>query len=123
MTIIADFMVAAGGFAAAFYCYLLAGRLRKFTALESGIGSAIAVLSVQVDEMTAALAQAKLSADTSSAALETKVLRAEAAANRLEVILASLRDIEETMDYDIETGRSARFIRRRPQRSSLRVAE
>lgn len=123
MTIIADFMVAAGGFAAAYYCYLLARRLRKFTALESGIGSAIAVLSVQVDEMTAALAQAKTSADTSSEALETKVLRAEAAANRLEVILAALRDIEETAEQDMEPGRSARFIRRRPHRSNLRVAE
>lgn len=79
MNLIADFLLAAGAFATALYCYVLARRLKRFTTLETGMGGAIAVLSAQVDDMTKALEKAKNSAATSSSALDDQVRRAEAA--------------------------------------------
>lgn len=126
MTLIADFLLAAGAFATALYCFVLARRLKRFTTLETGMGGAIAVLSAQVDDMTRALDKARSSASSSSTALDEQVRRAEAAAARLELMLASLHDLpaEETITEDPENEeRRLRFVRRRPDRAGLRAAE
>ncbi len=125
MNLIADFLLAAGAFATALYCFVLARRLKRFTTLETGMGGAIAVLSAQVDDMTKALESARTSATTSSSALEDQVRRAEAASARLELMLASLHDLPETPEQEPAEGeeRRLRFVRRRPERSALRVAE
>lgn len=126
MSLIADFLLAAGAFATALYCMVLARRLKRFTTLETGMGGAIAVLSAQVDDMTKALERARGSAQTSSVALEDQVRRAEAAAARLDLILASLHDLPqepEAHDDSAAEDRRLRFVRRRPDRSGLRVAE
>jgi hypothetical protein len=89
------------------------------------MGGAIAVLSAQVDDMTKALEKAKNSATTSSSALEDQVRRAEAASARLELMLASLHDLPEA-EAPLEAEgdeRRLRFVRRRPERGALRVAE
>jgi hypothetical protein len=75
MSLIADILMAAGSFGAAIYCYILSGRLKKFTTLENGMGSAIAVLSAQVDDMTRALEQAR-GAATGSAEGRRRATRA-----------------------------------------------
>lgn len=86
MDLIADVFLGAGALGAALYCYVLASRLRKFTTLENGMGSAIAVLSTQVDEMTRALEAARGAATGSASRLEELTLRAEIAAQKLEVL-------------------------------------
>lgn len=93
MDVIADIVLAAGAFGAAFYCWILGRRLRAFSRLDSGMGGAIAVLSQQVDDMTRTLAQARDTAGASADRLEERVARAEAAARRLELLLASLHDL------------------------------
>jgi hypothetical protein len=128
MNLISDFLLGAGAIAAAFYCMILARRLKRFTALETGMGGAIAVLSAQVDDMTKALEKARASASASSSGLEDQVRRAEAAAARLDLILASMHDLPEEApalreDADAEERR-LRFVRRRSERGpSLRAAE
>lgn len=118
MAVFADFLVAFGGFCAALYCYLLSQRLKRFTALESGMGSAIAVLSAQVDDMTFALSNAKTASERSAAELGDQVQRAEAAASRIEVLLASLHDLPGTSPDapDMLNERKVRFVRRRTER-------
>lgn len=124
MNLIADFLLAAGAFCTAIYCLVLSRRLRRFTALETGMGGAIAVLSAQVDDMTKALERARGSAQTSSSALDDQVRRAEAAAARLDLILASLHDLpEQPVAHDDDDNRRLRFVRRRPERVGLRAAE
>lgn len=118
MTLIADMLMAAGAFGAALYCYVLAQRLRRFATLESGMGGAIAVLSAQVDDMTKALERARVAATGSAATLEALTSRAEAAAARLELLLASLHDMPETRrdqrpEAEQEAERRLRFVRRR----------
>ena len=110
MNLIADALLAAGAFGAALYCYILQRRLQRFTALESGMGGAIAVLSAQVDDMTRALQAAQATAGQSSATLEAQVARAEAAAARLDLMLAALHDLPDS------GGSHIRVLRRRSPR-------
>lgn len=109
--LIADILLAAGAFAAAAYCHVLSGRLKRFNALESGMGGAIAVLSAQVDEMTRALEQARGAAHSSADGLTALVTRAEAAASRIDLLLASMHDLPDPAEDD--GPRRLRFSRRR----------
>ncbi len=133
MTLIADILMALGSFGAAIYCFVLSNRLKKFTTLESGMGSAIAVLSAQVDDMTRALDKARGAATGSAASLEGLTTRAEAVAARIEILLASMHDLPEpgaaprppvqAEEEDEEGERKLRFVRRRAGRSALEAAE
>lgn len=95
MGLIADILLAAGAMAAAFYCYVLSRRLRRFADLDKGVGGAIAVLSVQVDDLTRTLKSAEAAAGRSADMLAHESARAEAAAKRLELLIASLHDLPE----------------------------
>ena len=127
MELIADVLMAAGAFGAAVYCYVLAGRLKRFSTLETGMGGAIAVLSAQVDDMTRALDKARGAANGSTSSLEAQTLRAEAVASRLELLLAAMHDLPETektpSTEPAMEERKLRFVRRRPARSDLEAAE
>jgi hypothetical protein len=125
MDLIADVLLTAGAFGAGLYCYILALRLKKFTTLETGMGGAIAVLSAQVDDMTRALEAARSSATGSVSSLEVLAERAEAAARRLELLLASLHDLPqpEADDAETEAEKKLRFVRRRPVRDYAEAAE
>jgi len=131
MTVIADILLVAGAFGAAIYCYVLAGRLKKFTTLETGMGGAIAVLSAQVDDMTRALEKARLAAIGSADGLVALTARAESAAARLEILVASLHDLPQSpatphpdpAAEPAEDERRVRFVRRRGQTTDLEAAE
>lgn len=123
MNLISDVLLSAGAFGAAIYCYVLSARLKKLTALESGMGGAIAVLSVQVDDMTKALHKAGGAATGSAASLDGLATRAEAAAARIELLLAAMYDLPDPANppqgappVSGETERKLRFVRRKPAR-------
>lgn len=96
MEFIADILLITSACAAAVYCVVLSRRLRRFTDLEKGVGGAIAVLSVQVDDMTKTVKTAQVAAVGSKDSLDKLTIRAESAARRLELLVASLHDIPET---------------------------
>lgn len=126
MELIADVLMSAGAFGAAIYCYVLAGRLKKFSTLESGMGGAIAVLSAQVDDMTRALEKARGAANGSASSLEGMTARAEAVAARLELLVAAMHDLPdppERADPEPEADRRLRFVRRRVARAEMEAAE
>ncbi|MBC7736340.1 MAG: hypothetical protein H7245_03740 [Candidatus Saccharibacteria bacterium] len=130
MTLISDILLSAGAFGAAIYCFVLSARLKKFTTLENGMGSAIAVLSAQVDDMTKALDRARGAAITSAAGLEGLTGRAEQVAARIEILLASMHDLPDPAqdrpaigEEDDDTDKKLRFVRRRPQRTTMEAAE
>ena len=132
MNLISDILMSCGAFAAAIYCYVLSARLKKFTALESGMGGAIAVLSAQVDDMTRALDRANGAATGSAAGLEGLTLRAEVVAERVELLLASMHDLPEPgpqphqpamAEPEEDSASRLRFVRRRTARSDLEAAE
>ena len=139
MNLIADILMSFGAFGAAIYCFVLSLRLKKFTSLESGMGSAIAVLSAQVDDMTKALDRARTAATGSVSSLDGLTTRAEVVAARIELLLASMHDLPEpgqshapgradpanpaSEDRDEDGVRKLRFVRRRSARPSLEAAE
>lgn len=97
MALISDVLLIAGALGAALYCFVLAKRLRRFTDLEKGVGGAVAVLSAQVDDMTKALDAAQSSAAQTSGTLDGLTSRAEDAARRLELLVASLHDLPDAV--------------------------
>ena len=121
MTMIADVLLAAGAFGAAFYCYVLAGRLRRFTTLETGMGGAIAVLSAQVDDMTRLLEQARTAATGSASTLQDLTRRAEDVSARLELLVAALHDLPDAAPsgepLPPDDDRRLRFVRRKSARA------
>jgi hypothetical protein len=131
MELIADILLVAGSFEAAVYCYVLSNRLKRFTTLETGMGGAIAVLSAQVDDMTAALEKARGAANGSAEGLEALTARGEAVARRLELLVASLHDLPDPKVASPSTqlvsppdeDRRLRFVRRRVQREDMEAAE
>ena len=93
MTLIADILLAAGAFGAAFYCFILSRRLKRFNNLENGMGGAVAVLSAQVDDLERTLAAARTSATQSVEGLERLADRAEDVRRQLEIQIASVHDL------------------------------
>lgn len=95
MDLISDILLAAAALGAMVYCFILSRRLTQLNDLDKGMGGAIAVLSVQVDDMTKALTKAQNSAAQSRSDLIVLTERSEKAAQRLELILASMHDFPE----------------------------
>ncbi len=93
MELVADILLIGGALAATAYCIVLSRRLRRFTDLEKGVGGAIAMLSVQVDDMTRTLEVAQASARESAQSLGDLTGKAEAAARRLELLVAAMHDL------------------------------
>lgn len=95
MGFLSDLLLAAGAFGAAAFCLVLSRRLRALTALDSGLGAAIAVLSAQVDDLTRTLRAAQEAAQGATGRLTQGTERAEAASRRLELLVAALHDLPE----------------------------
>lgn len=95
MAIIADIFLAAGAIAAGFYCAVLSRRLRRFTDLEQGVGGAIAILAVQVDDLSKALKTAEAASAASARQLSSQTESAVQVAKRLELLMASMHDLPE----------------------------
>ncbi len=110
MELIADILLGAGAIGAGVYCLVLSRRLKALNGLEGGMGGAIAVLSAQVDDMTRALQAAQGAAGDSTRVLGETTGRAERAAARLELMLATLHDLP---DEGGAAPRRTRVMRRR----------
>lgn len=91
MQIYIDIFIAGAAIIAAAYCLLLSRRLRMLTRLDGDIGTAIAVMSQQVDALTKALEQAAQSSTRAEASLGLTIARAETATRNLELLLAANR--------------------------------
>ncbi|QYX57084.1 hypothetical protein K1T73_01315 [Roseovarius sp. SCSIO 43702] len=119
METIADILLVAGALGAGFYCFILARRLSRFNDLESGMGGAVAVLSAQVDDLTRTLQAAQGTASASTESLEALTDRAEGVAKRLELMVASMHDLqEETPPSPPETSPVGPIFRRRDERGA-----
>lgn len=114
MAFIADIFLVAGALGAGLYCHVLSRRLRRFTDLEKGVGGAVAVLSVQVDDLSKALLNAQATATSSVENLADVNVRAEASARKLELLIASMHDVPEAVAAPVVKAPAASpfFVRR-----------
>lgn len=118
MAFIADILLVAGALGAGLYCHVLSRRLRRFTDLEKGVGGAVAVLSAQVDDLGRTLKRSQDAARSSVETLSGVSDRAEAAARRLELLVASLHDLPAPQEPKSQTNP---FFVRRPNNSEGRL--
>jgi outer membrane murein-binding lipoprotein Lpp len=89
MEYISDILLGAGALAAAFYCVILSRKLNRLSGLDQELGTAIAMLSQQVDEMTSVLKSAQTAADGARGELAQMTERAE-------TVAAQLKDVTHT---------------------------
>lgn len=89
MEMIADGLLIAGALTAAFYCWILSSRVKGLTDLDDGLGSAIAALGRQVDELQAALRAVKEDNASAKTQLSDATLKAEDVSNRLNLLITS----------------------------------
>ncbi len=92
MEFIADALLIAGAAGAIIYCRVLANRLSALKDLDSGLGATITALSRQVDELRKSLDSAKTVSGDQMRVVSQLTARAEMAAGRLELLLASLHE-------------------------------
>ncbi|WP_051153775.1 DUF6468 domain-containing protein [Litoreibacter arenae] len=113
MDFLADILLGFGAIAAAIYCFVLSRKLSKLRGLDQELGSAIAVLSRQVDEMTRILSLARETAGDAASELQEKTDTATSVADRLEFMIAALQDVtdlervaDERFEEEVENSRS-----------------
>lgn len=92
MELIADGLLVAGALVAAMYCWILSRRLSALRNLDKGLGGAIAGLSARVEQTRASLADTKASTTGLTRELADLTARAEIAAGRLELLLATVHE-------------------------------
>ncbi len=89
MNTLADILLIAGALATAFYCFILARRLRAFGDVKKGLGGAIFTLSKQVDDLIIAVNAAQTAARQSGSELSSIVDDAAKASRKLELLLTT----------------------------------
>ncbi|MEM7615892.1 MAG: hypothetical protein AAF245_12640 [Pseudomonadota bacterium] len=95
MELIADGLLIAAAGVSALYCYILSRRLTALRSMDQGLGGAIAGLSARVEQTKASLADTKATTSGLSRELSSVTARAEIAAGRLELLLATLHEQSE----------------------------
>ncbi|KPQ17985.1 MAG: Protein of unknown function (DUF1664) [Rhodobacteraceae bacterium HLUCCO18] len=96
MSYAADLLLVTASLGAAAYCMVLSRRLTRLGSFDKGIGNAIAILSAQVDEMKAALDEAKAGSDGAGQHLNDLVRQAQDISAELEMMIAACHDFAET---------------------------
>ncbi len=91
----ADLMVILASLGAMAYCMVLSRRLSRLTSFDKGLGSAIAVMSSQVEEMKSALREAKAGSDGAGKQLNDLVHQAREISSELEMMIAACHDFAE----------------------------
>jgi len=92
MGLIADVLLIAGALGAAFYCLILARRIKSLSRLDKGLGGAISALSAQVEDLRASVKTATQATGASMKDLMEVTGRAEIAAGRLELLLSTVHE-------------------------------
>lgn len=93
MEFLSDILLATAAIGAAIFCLVLSRRLRALTTLDNGLGSAVVILSSQVDDLARTLKSAQDTARKSAEKLDAQTRRAESACRQIELLMASLHDL------------------------------
>lgn len=127
--LISDLLLLAATLGMAVWCQVLTKRLKAFDSLDTGLGDTIESLSLQVDDLKASLAATTERTDDRDARLRAVNTAADDRIGRMEMLLASLEDLEADANSDarfreadrsdekksLEQGPTIRFGRGRVQ--------
>lgn len=117
MELLADALLLLGALAAALYCWVLSKRVKGLNSMDSGLGTAIASLSTQVNEMQSTLKAARSETGSSAAELSELVERAEKATENLKLMLATVQ--EDTRPRKVPASRARKSQPKRKTQSSV----
>lgn len=92
MALVTDIVLFLAALGVAAYCRVIAVRLRRLGDTDKGLGGAIATLSAQAEDLRAALLEAQEATNRQSDQMAIRTRRAEAAADRLEILLAAMHE-------------------------------
>lgn len=107
---ISDILLLGATCGMAVWCRMLGKRLRAFNDLDTGLGGAIATLTRQVDDLEASLGRATAQSQDRGTSLQAMNAQADDRIGRMEMLLASLDDMEaEAADRVLETAPPDRF--------------
>ncbi|MEO0859491.1 MAG: hypothetical protein AAFY65_02675 [Pseudomonadota bacterium] len=98
LSLISDIFLVAATLGLAGYCMVLSRKLKAFNDVDTGVGGAIATLSMQVDRLEQSLKEAEADAEDRQGKLTQALAAADDRIGKLDVLLASLDDVE--TDYD-----------------------
>ncbi len=94
MDLIMNGLLVAATLFAGIYCWVLSGRVRRLSSLESGLGGAIVTLTRQIELARTTLDEARAASRESRHDLSALVARADAAAAHLRLHLAAVEHAE-----------------------------
>ena len=92
MEFLADGLLIVGSLTIAIYCFVLSRRLNALRDMDSGVGKAIGELSDQVARTRASLRETRDQTEAIVSDLNGLTARAEIAAGRLELLLATVHE-------------------------------
>jgi hypothetical protein len=120
----ADILLMTASLGAAAYCMILSRLLRKLGSFDKGIGSAIAVMSAQVEEMKTALGEAKAGSDGAGRHLNDLVQQAREISSELEMMIAACHDFAETaIEVQSNAARGPEAAERAGERATTRQSD
>ncbi len=96
INMIADAFLILGCFGTSIYCWILSKKIRPLNQFDTGLGGAIAVLSVQVDDLQKTLKNTQTTATEAGEELKTLLTEANDVASRLDLLLIGVDDLVET---------------------------
>ncbi|MEM6623707.1 MAG: hypothetical protein AAF674_15870 [Pseudomonadota bacterium] len=91
MSLIADGLLIATCLTAAIYCYVLGGRLKRFSSTEEGVGKQVRDLNLALEETRAALKEAQSGAAATADALSAEMARAKKLSAELQAVAADMQ--------------------------------
>jgi hypothetical protein len=132
MQIYIDLILGISSLIAAAYCLMLSKRLKALTRLDSELGTAIAIMSEQVETLTKVLRTASQSSTAAETTLTTTIARAEIITRNLELIISTQRalsnndtyqnDLTEKINHrDTINANSTRVVRTSDARRGQRI--
>lgn len=107
MQIIVDFMLLAASAAAAIYCFVLSGKLKKLNDVRTGLGASIATMSATLDETRRMLAESKCVQREAEENLKTLVKDATRTAEELSELVETILEAADLAAEQIATSRDA----------------
>lgn len=111
--LISDVLLLAATGGMALWCRILTRRLKAFNNLDTGLGGTIATLTLQVDDLKDSLAAVTAQSQDRGAVIEAANQQADDRIGRMEMLLASLEDLEaEATDrlLEEETAHQAEIV-------------
>lgn len=95
LSLLSDILLIAATVGLAVWCRLLSNRLRAFNAADAGTEETIAALARRVDDLRTSIAAARIDTTGRDARIAELNAGADDRIGRMEMLLASLEDLEE----------------------------